>query len=156
MSASHRYWVIPDTDAAIGAAMRAAGAGIVPGGLLTAQGAAGDLAMVKVRAEACGAPPDGVTCRDLAAWTAYSQTGPWVRRAEQDPVWTGTERGCLVPEADATEAHAVSAGGLAYCPRVEVEGVMCRLVRYTGAKPPVLSAFATLYPADVAALLGGA
>ena len=151
MSASHRYWVIPDTDAAIGAAMRSAGAGIVPGGLATAQGAAGDLALVKVRAEACGAPPEGVVCRDLAAWTAY-QSGPvWVRHEPQE--WAGTEKAVLVPVAEGIADHVAHlAAGWAACEYHDG----ARLVRYTGTKPAALAAYATLYAADVAALLGGA
>lgn len=103
-------------------------------------------------------PAEVATCPSCLARTYEEQaadqhSGRWVRRAAQDPAWTGTELGVLVPEADATEAHAVSAGGLAYCPRVTVEGVMHRLVRYTDrVAPDALSAYTQLTAEEVVSL----
>lgn len=88
-------------------------------------------------------------------WAERQHTGRWVERVPvgEDPAWTGSEKGVTIPEVDATEAHAIHlTGGLSVCPRVEVDGVMHRLIRYDGTKPAVLSGYATIYAAEVVAL----
>jgi len=160
MSAAHHYWILDDTDAAIGAAMRAAGAGIVPGGLATGQGAGRNLALIKVRAEAADTAPAGVTEMGLVAWAGtpatetapavvgFSQTGPWVPCTPRTD-WTGAEKAVLIPEADAGPQH----GDLTTAERVDVAGTICRLIRYTGTKPAALAAYSYIAAADIPATL---
>ncbi len=125
------------------------------------RGACGILRCVPL--ETADTVPDEISACPLCAvvplggpggWGERQHTGRWVERIDPalDTAWTGTELGALVPEVDATEAHAVSAGGLAYCPRVTVEGVVYRLVRYTGDDPDALAAYTQLTAEEVTAL----
>ena len=151
-----RYWHLPDQSPATrGACWAAATDAGAMSWLIKDGGVDGLRDFVKVVDGHGAVAPVG--CEDLSyeEHAARQATGRWVKRVEpaQDPAWTGTELGALVPEADATEAHAVSAGGLAYCPRVTVEGVVHRLVRYTDrVAPDALAAYTQLTAEEVTAL----